>query len=545
MFLAHLWKEFRDHRGLFGAQLLIVVLGCGLLAWFTPYDEWERFLLPQMLAFACVASLMLGGDVFAGEARRGKQHLLARLPGALRMSFLAKLSVLLLAVGLTTGLGVLTGSLVRTLFPGDATELWFGGVWLMSPAWMGAAFAVLAAWTLATSCWIRHGSLAFPGACVLLALLAVPFYLTHRGLPGLWPTLGELWTVSLIVAAAGLTAAYLSFTRGHRSATCAATAARVLPIALLLCLPAYGLGYQRVRDYTSIDPGDERFRITGARVGETGRFAFVNAQNGGLFSGTPSHALVVDLEDGSWSEPLFSMWNMGRGGSFHGAPLPLGTVRFQPSGTQHIDLARLLDGRTGRVVPAPTTPEDRERQAALLLEMQLAKEYATRSLADVFTIGRDTYGLKTLDGSWSHLPWDQACFRPFFGLRDGQVLVESHPDADGRMELGLVEPASGTHRSLRFEDGSSALVRSAFTGFRLQTPGGRLVVALRLDEDRWTFARLDPGQDRLVRILVDDLGPIGLAACMDEDTVIAIANGGCALERFRFGSAEREVLFPR
>jgi hypothetical protein len=160
-------------------------------------------------------------------------------------------------------------------------------------------------WILPVSTWLPRGALALPAAAFLLVLIVAPVlpaFFTH---PGLAPTRDDLVTAWLALLIGAPLIAGFSFVLGRRrGGGLGASAWRGLLLTLLLATP----GWSRVGSYVSrwdhLDPNDASFRIgASARslVGSSGRYAFLTTHHQ-FDSDGPSHAIAVDLTDGSWQE---------------------------------------------------------------------------------------------------------------------------------------------------------------------------------------------------------------------------------------------------
>ncbi|MBI4881462.1 MAG: hypothetical protein HY812_17640 [Planctomycetes bacterium] len=460
MFLIHLWKEWRDHRSLFLAQCAIVAIGAGLVAGLTPGENWHSVVLPSVLALAAIVALLLGGELIAGEIRREKHRLLARLPGALAAAFCAKVGVFVFFAVLCGAIGVAVGSVVHAAAAGPHYHVPAVGIGAtVQQAWVIAALAAVAAWMLATSCWIRHGSLALPGALVLLAVVLLPLAWIERSNLGFSLLPSDHVLILILLLLAGLLAAYRSFTRGLRHGGAGGAALlHGLPLAVLLCVPAWGWGLHRLDQWRTVDPGDRDFRIIDALLGRTGQLAFVVAVNeSSQWDCVPDHCLVVDLRDGSWTEPFSDPLGYFGDDLVRRCPgLRCGQQdlipysRYEPDGNGFARQSTWLDGATGALLPPPGNA----REEAAFTERLRRNERATTTLR--FGNGRtawflgDRLEVADPDGCVGTLPWDPADWpswvagegiavrrrfeppeqRRFFDLNLGRIVVVDDAIAD-------------------------------------------------------------------------------------------------------------------
>jgi len=467
MFLVHLWKEWRDHRMLVLAQMLIVAVGSGLIVWLTgdpdTGGEAQRMLAPAVLLLASVTTLLLGGDLVAGELRRGKHRLLSRLPDAVPRAFLAKVVALVLSGVVAAAVGLLSAELVWRSVGTGGLDLWTSETWLGGSAWILVAFPIVAVWTLAASCWIRQGSLALPGAVIVLGVVLLPFAWIVRWHPDIRPLPFDLVAVPAVIGVAGLVAAYRSFTRGLRFGGGGASAIAVLPLALLLCVPAWGLGYRRLVQWTTVRPEAQSFQIGEVLLGEGGRFAFVEARNSSdHWTKPPYRTLAVNLRDGSWRDTGVS-WEDGDAlmtPAFAAPDCQYRTVAIGGAGGPRL----FLDGRTGRDGARLSTSADRQAGQGRLRE--LARE--TSSLT--FDGGRKAWFHRGVlevsgdDGQVEPVPWNPLD-RPL------------HPCGDGF----LFRPANKSSGSPRYFD------LNLMTQVEPDWPWWECSVLIR--KDRWIVSR--------------------------------------------------------
>jgi len=282
--IPHLWKEWRDHRA--------VILG--IVALLPPVIFAALLLIPEgtvalPTAGAAIglaaAAFALGADLIPGEVRRGTLMFLRRLPGGLGAVFAAKAILLVGALVLSTALGFGAASLAEKVAGRPAVAL----DWTYAPEALGAAL-----WIFAVAMWLPRGELAVPATALCLGAFVLPMRLLLEWNPGLKLPASAMDVGRWALVPGALLVAWLSF-RGRRFGGAWGSAWRGLAVTLALFTPAWGYVADRAGDWRHFDPRDAACRLDWGLVGVGGRYAFLNARCGG-----PNHALVVDLETGSW-----------------------------------------------------------------------------------------------------------------------------------------------------------------------------------------------------------------------------------------------------
>ncbi|MHC4939496.1 MAG: hypothetical protein ACYTHK_11045 [Planctomycetota bacterium] len=290
----YLWKEWRDHRVVVLGIALSVPLLLLLARFLVPQKFVDDPIFAQAGAWGAFAITMLAfaSDLVPGESRRGRLVFLARMPAGLPMAFRAKIVFLIGAIATAPVYGFFVGSCFGGWY-GHEIGLLLGHALLL---------VCVAPWIFAVSCWLPRGALALPATGLVLALLALPFYLLHLWNPGFEPTAEDalFWGVALGLGALGV--AWISFTRGFRyGGTFLSAGWRGLLASLVLLLPAYAYGGYRVHEWRTVDPSSDGFEIEQVQFGEGDRYLFVNAVmnlRGG--KQRAHHALILDTSDGSW-----------------------------------------------------------------------------------------------------------------------------------------------------------------------------------------------------------------------------------------------------
>jgi hypothetical protein len=313
------WKEWRDQRvGVIAFGLMVPTL-FALAFLFVPGKWASAPLVPTVAAFGgfAIAALAIGADLVPGELRRNRLAFVARLPIDLRGLFVAKLLFFVAALGAFAAWTYLCATTASATlrhgpwFPAIDWSAWFPrdsfNVSKGNEPWGWIALAC-ATWIFAVSCWLPRGTLAFPAALASLAAWLSPIvgaFWLHRGMQF---HAGELNLVAAWLAFAGLLVAALSFTKGlrhggpwrSRLTWCAGSAFGAF-------VPLYGWAELRVVEFCHVDPSAASFRMAPVALGTNGRYAFVTGyhdldQSHGVPEWSAAHALVVDLEQGTWRE---------------------------------------------------------------------------------------------------------------------------------------------------------------------------------------------------------------------------------------------------
>lgn len=356
MLSTHLWKEWREQRGLLLTLMGLLVVLAGAAALLLTQQE----LLPApswlMRTGAAVGVVVLSSELVPGELRRGQLGWMLRLPSALRSAFVAKFVVLFAGTAVLAGSGAAFGSAVESML--------FGPSWVSELSehdyfvTLGPLFA-FAPWAFAVSCWMPRSMLVVPAALLLLAPIVLPLALLARERSGLAPlVIGSTWS-AVYFGGAGIVLAWLSFCRGlprgRRS---------LVPtsMAMLLLLAPLGVAAgQRLYAWHHVDPKRETVEIHAAYLGAGGRLLFVDLQDRMRGNEGPYHTLVVDMETGTWRRHGDVMGSFQGSGALDGREFACGTVgpqellvRYQATidGKRALPPATIVDGRTGETLGA-------------------------------------------------------------------------------------------------------------------------------------------------------------------------------------------------
>ncbi|MFG0319104.1 MAG: hypothetical protein ACF8XB_17660 [Planctomycetota bacterium JB042] len=301
MFVTHLKKELRQSAPTLAAlAFLVLVAAPGFTAvyFLLLHPDWSFDAADfawRIAAVAAAAALLALGDAAVPESREGNAALLARLPGALGPSFLARSIVLVVGTVLTTALAfAVTAGACAAI----GERLWFGTTWagLLAGGGRVVGMAALGAlWTLALVSGVRRGGLAFPAAALVAGFAVVPTWWALRA-AGVWPKSGDVpFAIGLLAVAAAL-AAWIAFRGSFRwSRGPTAGAWRGVAALLVLTAPIPALGALRHHQWTTVEP-DEDLRIFFALAGAGGRRLYLSADRPWSGAWTQPLSLVADLE---------------------------------------------------------------------------------------------------------------------------------------------------------------------------------------------------------------------------------------------------------
>jgi len=572
-FHAYLWKEWRDARGVaIGFALAIPVLLL-ILAFVLPPDMLSDGLFSSVVAVGCfgIALLSLGSDLVPGEARRGRLDFLRRLPSNLLMPFVAKLVFFTASLTFFTLYGWLVACLLGE-FPSEFDKsVWTIGTWILCSA----------PWVFAVSCWLPRGALALPATGLLLALFGLPLYFVLRA----WPILLVDDDVSVFQWVLGLGAvavAALSFVRGYRFGRGIGAASwRGLALTLVLFVPVYAYTGYRVHEWSALDIGDDTFTIRDGYVDVNGRYAYLNTTVLVRGSPGPTHALVVDLRDGSWErrgEPgdMFLSGHAARGKPARVVDLLDRAVSagsdYHPANKKGDYWVHFLDATTGEKIksgwshmPWPEVKaklggqwippagwrwvhpcgngyslwKDGERA---IYDLEREKLYSWPKLPSVLVRRGRWLVREEWNSDWLLYDPDTEESEPAKGLQKRMVFVllkggrlltisRKHP------LLAIVDPETGERNELDYD-----IMDAWSTG---TTPDGAPILTIKRRDQCLVLARFDPKTSQLSFVEgmpFTNCFYFRLLAAIDEGTVIGIH--GRKIVRAQFGSKELEVLFP-
>ena len=148
------------------------------------------------------------------------------------------------------------------------------------------------------STWLPRGALALPTAALVLGLFLLPVALIWDANPGMKPARGAFTLFAWMLGAGATVVAWISFVRGRRFGRGAWSSAwRGLAVTVVLFTPAWGYSVSEARGHRYFDAESERLTVTSAYLGSGGRYLFAN---GTMRARGPSHAFIVDLEQGTW-----------------------------------------------------------------------------------------------------------------------------------------------------------------------------------------------------------------------------------------------------
>jgi hypothetical protein len=349
----YLWKEWRDQRVQVIGYALPVPLLMAIALLSIP-GEWARAdAMPTFVAIGgfLIGALTIASDLVPGELRRGRLDFLARLPCDLRVPFVAKT--------IFCGAALVGFCLYAWFWSTTLSAMLAGGRWFAPFEWslqtrVANAFQsrevrwdlldpliVLATWIFAVSCWLPRGTLALPGALLVLALIGGPTALVLMNHHGFAIHGEELTALRLWLPATALLAAALSFLRGARHGR------RALRLAgwttagtLLAAAPVWAWTANRWHDYVALDLKSDSLALMPVALGDGGRFVFANVQPTieryhGVVEAEAARPVVVDLVTGEARvvgsiETMFDL--PGRQPSL--ATTPLALVLGEPRGDE-------------------------------------------------------------------------------------------------------------------------------------------------------------------------------------------------------------------
>jgi len=574
----YLWKEWRDQRAaLLGLAIALPALvAVGALA-------APGFLDVSAGAGMLTAVLVVGADLIPGELRRSKLRFLERMPAGLGTAFAAKLAMFVACV---LGAAVFGGALARLALlvlgerslPFDAHA-----ARLLLPA-LGCAL-----WTFAVSAWVPRSALAFPTAVVAIAALCWPGWLFYQEHSWFEPYEWEPKAFFAVCALGACVAAWVSFVFGYMAGGSPGRAARRgLAVSVLLLSPAWTWAGVRLHRTTTIDPGAADFWITSCMLGEEARWAFVNAKRArNVRQRGPQHALVVDLHSGEWrsvgkrGDSFRADWR--EGGSIH----PPTWRRVVLEAVSQI----AFDGRTGAVA-ADQRWQPEGLQLPTAAELGLDDERVVMGYAGLGYLTMERGRFRSAgwydpfrqrhfcsndlapageDSRWSRAlvrsgPWIVHEARA--GVRLFEPETREEHDVPGLSPAAYLGPVLADGRALVLDGGRVFLLAGHGTEVEEVALGhgqGEVTAAwayggygsksllrddarvLEVDVRGWGRgpARLELEALRLELALGKrSRRDTQLLACPDEDHAIVLENDR-RIVRLRFGSDEREVLFPR
>jgi hypothetical protein len=579
----YVWKEWRDQRvGVIG-MVIVVPLLFVLAAAMWSRDTLEMVTRPGLAASAgaLLALLAVGMDLIPGELRRGRTRFLERLPAGLSRAFFAKL---VFFTAFTAFSAAYAGSIACALH-----VVSFGTIphpFLESSSESYVLLAIAGAlWVFAVSSWVTHGALALPATVLVVAVLFAPMWFVFGPHSLVAFRAWELRGFCAFSAGAAGISACASFVRGYRFGPVPAHAARIGAVTAVLCvLPAWSWSAWRWYSTSHIDPHASTFHISSARLTEDGRNLFVVAQNtDDVFDYRNDQTLHVDVETGRWSVIGGYSWPTVFASGVGGPPHP--RVRTLLLNSQ--DGQTVVDG-SGNVVDGdekialdPTLPTsrdlglDRDRHvwpwAGLGFHVSAPHATPDWNLYDPFRkhlydpavlFGRHGWGLMTVwirPGSWliERRNLGHELFDPDTRTSTPATSLEKKTDhlgpllADGRFVMAddeglcLYSPENGVRERLHMRGDPSA-IRWLDTDNEFDAPIESFrprLLRIFCAHDRVIFGVLDLETLEVSVTASCDWG--SLTTGIEDDGALLVLEGNARVVRLRFGSADRQVVFPR
>jgi hypothetical protein len=329
-FGAWMWKEWREHRAvLLGTFLAIPIAVVAAFFALGEHLEYEQVDLFPAIAVA-IPFFAVGFDIFSREARRGTQAMILRTPGALGAALVAKLVLLLAAVGVAlaieeaarAALSAATGLprpfrwvVVQHLANGEPVREWkavrHDPLLGLPPSTLQALWVLLAGlWGTLASTWFTRGTgTSLLGLAWLGALTAPWIHLaTSRGWFFQPHGSGHFPWIAGIAAVAVLAIIY-GWLRSRRFlATGLAPAARGLTTTFAVFALAYAAAGTAYARWIDVTPDVPELSIDEGFLGSGGEHLFLNVHRGeswavmhdGAAKGTPEIPWIVNVRTGAW-----------------------------------------------------------------------------------------------------------------------------------------------------------------------------------------------------------------------------------------------------
>jgi hypothetical protein len=292
----YLWKEWREQRATLGVLAAVLLAGVAAVVLALPGELASDPLAFQgAVALSVLATVMsIGADLLARERAGAGLGFLERLPAGLGTAFRAKLVFFTLALAAAALYGALLATAAALVCAGE----WPHGV-LDAPWWLALLIGV-SLWVFAVSAWVPASALTFPGALLLLVVLAWPAVLAVKGDALFRPTPLEGLAFAALCLVGAPTSAWAAFVFGSRLGRSRFRAALAgLVVALVFFAPAWAWAGGR---YASLK--NAPFEVLTGWVGPNGRYAFLDLvrkpPHGIAKDAERTTALVVDLESGAW-----------------------------------------------------------------------------------------------------------------------------------------------------------------------------------------------------------------------------------------------------
>jgi hypothetical protein len=565
-FRLQLWREWREHRTVLLAILVLLPVCAGLLCLPIPRGQLGDpvFHASVSLGFALVGLVAIGGELLGSERRGSGARWLERLPSGLACAFRAKLVFFALTLVLTTtygyGAGWLLGVLreAHNLKERQLDELL---------GLLAALVVTLGTWTFAASAWALRGGLSLLAAALVLAVLGFPVWRVIEA--GYQPPMAEIGRLAGVLVAAALVAAWLGFVRGMRLArgpgfSTLLGLAPTLPVLLGIVV----WSERKLAEREVFDPLAETFCTVSTRVTADGRFVFVigsQDQRHWKRGSMPFYSLRIDLDQGSYEALGRTQGSTERFRECEDGLFELAEILLLRDGLEPLafdaasGIARAFDpeqpylsnwrarglgielyaDRSARVVRDPF--RDRDYPTALLDEMSYSGTLLVRP-------GRWLYSSSPVTWSWfdpdscKRTPTEWPAYaEPLALLEDGRILLA---DTEG---LRWIHPEQGTSRPIDSQGLTAAEVHRDLHCRRVPLFGRRDsdestgTILLLTTKNAWLV--LDEGSDvaRLVSV-ADDLRFLRL---LGAEAALVQTTKRARFERLDLRTGARTLLWPR
>lgn len=301
----YLWKEWREQRATLAALALLIALGIAAVVAALPRSlASDPLVLQGSVAIALLAAIMsTGSDLLARERNATALRFLERLPAGLQLAFRAKLVFFAGTLAAAASLGGLVASAASLLRCGSVPQRLLEG----EAPWLIALLLGVSTWVFAAAAWMPASALTFPRTVLLFAVLAWPVVLALSGDPLYQPAPIQGLAFALLCVIGAPLSAWAAFVVGSRRGGSRIRAAVAgIAVALVCFAPTWGWAAAR---HASV--AHAPFEILHGTTGINGRYAFLDLTRRAPPGVVPetaerwnrSTALLVDLEQGTWSFP--------------------------------------------------------------------------------------------------------------------------------------------------------------------------------------------------------------------------------------------------
>jgi hypothetical protein len=598
------WREQRASAGLLAAGLTLIAVAMAFLPLgIDPTDP----IYPQVMtaAGALLAALTLTEGLAGGGRRRANLEFLARMPTGLGRAFVTRLTFYLLGILFFA----LLGRSCALLFSGILEGGWERSLHGTGDRYLASIIpvvvmltVVVATFGFAAALWVPQSALALPAgalaALVILAPLALFFFVPEILLVG--PTPARVYEVVTLGGFAAALAAWQSFRLASRpERRTIRSVVRSSGLVALAVSPLWGWGVVCLARASAIDPADPNFRMLDVLVEPNGERAYLDGIRhpedlmdlvGHIHRGK-SFAMIADLKSGTWQSvdelpreellaefiaPVSYVDACQRLSSSLPTKPPEGPYglalqeRFGPPCTflNGVGLSPELESlasASNNVLAGRVRGREGLGLSLMLVQSRLVYYDPFRRLAcsraelERALPNGERGKVWVRPGSWIVIlyplqrairfdPTTHSCSEPN-GLVEHDVLVDIV--SDGRClvlragELFLVDPDTGSSTPIQFSDGLRDRIEGAWSRPSHESREGTSV--LQIYATSWRgLARLEVGTNSLVRATGSDplLTWFTVLAWPDSDHVI-IEEREERIVKLRFGTNEREVLFPR